>query len=124
MSNQQIPDWTASSCVPGGMTSLFQSTDLSGLYQAQAAQQMSELQHFTRIAAQQTPAPVKPQEKKTMFGEIKSDVTKFVSEYRYIFYFIALALLVDQFLFRGVFRERLQSMMDKMVTKIEQKIAA
>lgn len=58
-----------------------------------------------------------------MFGEIKNDVTKFVSEYRYVFYFLMLALLMDQLIFKGVFRDRLHKMMENMIAKVEKKVA-
>ena len=93
-------DFSVATCASSWMTHL-------------SAAQLTELQQ---------PITDKPKGK-GMFTEIKNDVTKFVSEYRYIFYFLALALLVDQFLFKGIFRERLTSMMDKMVSKIEAKVA-
>jgi hypothetical protein len=60
--------------------------------------------------------------RKSMFNEVKNDITTFVSEYRGVFYFIALAFLADHFIFRGIFRDRLQAMADKMVKKVEEKI--
>lgn len=61
---------------------------------------------------------------RTMFQEIKNDVSTFVKEHRGVIYFIALFLLVDHFIFKGVFKERLQKMMESLVKKVEDKVAA
>lgn len=59
-----------------------------------------------------------------MFQEVKKDVTDFVKEHRGVIYFIALALLIDHFLFKGVFKERLQKMTESLIKKVEDKVAA
>ncbi len=64
------------------------------------------------------------QEELTMFGEVKKDVTTFIKEYRGVIYFIALFLLVDHFIFKGVFKERLQKMAESLITKVEAKVSA
>ena len=59
-----------------------------------------------------------------MFSAIADDIKKFVLEYRGILYFLALALIVDHLLFKDVFRERLTSIIDKIVAKVEEKVGA
>lgn len=59
---------------------------------------------------------------KSMFKEITSDVRGFILEHRSIIYFLVFALLIDHLIFRGVFKARLESMVDKMVAKVEDKI--
>lgn len=68
------------------------------------------------------PAP-QPKER-TMFQEVKNDVTVFIKEHRGVIYFIALALLIDHFIFRGVFKARLQAMLESLIGKVEAKVAA
>lgn len=57
-----------------------------------------------------------------MFGEIVKDVKGFVIEHRGAIYFVAIALLIDHFVFAGAFKDRLKAMAEKIVGKIEQKI--
>lgn len=59
-----------------------------------------------------------------MFTEIAKDVKGFILEYRAVLYFLAVALLVDHFVFRGAFRARLQGCCDKVIAKVESKIAS
>lgn len=61
-------------------------------------------------------------EKKSMFKEIQADIKAFILEHRGVIYFIAFALILDHFIFRGAFKARLQSMAEKVVTKVEEKI--
>ena len=70
------------------------------------------------------PAPLqgKPKER-TMFQEVKNDVTVFIKEHRGTIYFIALFLMVDHFIFKGVFKERLQKMVESLISKVETKVA-
>lgn len=66
--------------------------------------------------------PTKQPEKKSMFKEITTDIKGFLLEHRGVIYFIAAALILDHFFFRGAFKARLQGMADKVVTKVEEKI--
>lgn len=77
-----------------------------------------------RIVTHQSPNPTtpKPPEKKSMFKEITADIKSFLLEHRGVIYFIAAALILDHFIFRGAFKSRLQSMADRVVTKVEEKI--
>ena len=59
-----------------------------------------------------------------MFQEIKNDVSTFIKEHRGVIYFIALALLVDHFIFKGIFKARLQVMLESLIKKVEDKVAA
>jgi hypothetical protein len=63
-----------------------------------------------------------PKKEKSMFKSIASDVKSFILEHRAVIYFIAAALLLDHFFFRGAFKARLQGMADRLVTKVEEKI--
>lgn len=64
----------------------------------------------------------KQPEKKSMFKEITADVKGFILEHRGVIYFIAFALIFDHFIFRGAFKARLQSMAERIVAKVEEKI--
>lgn len=57
-----------------------------------------------------------------MFAEVARDVKSFVLEHRSILYFLAIALVVDHLLFKDAFRHRLQSIVDKIITKVEDKV--
>ena len=57
-----------------------------------------------------------------MFQEVANDVKGFVRENKSLIYFIALALLVDHFFFHGKLKERLHTMVEKMVAKAEAKV--
>lgn len=61
---------------------------------------------------------------RTMFQEVKNDVSTFIKEHRGVIYFVALALLVDHFIFKGVFKARLQGMLESLIGKVEAKVAA
>lgn len=67
-------------------------------------------------------APMKTYERKSMFKEITTDIKAFLLEHRGAIYFIVFALMLDHFFFKGAFKARLQSMADKVVTKVEEKI--
>ena len=58
-----------------------------------------------------------------MFKELKTDVSNFIKEYRGVIYFTALALLIDHFIFRGVFKARLQAMLESLIAKVETKVS-
>lgn len=57
-----------------------------------------------------------------MFREITGDVKTFIVEHRSIIYFVAAALIIDHFVFRGAFKARLQAMAEKIVARVEEKI--
>lgn len=67
---------------------------------------------------------IQPKKEKTLFQEIKNDVTGFIKEHRGVIYFIALALLIDHFIFKGVFKARLQAMLESLIAKVETKVSA
>lgn len=99
------------------------------LLQQMAAQQqqLMGLQNF-QSNQEQTMQPNRPApqqiKEKTMFQEIKSDVTGMIRAHRGVIYFVAFALLVDHFVFKGVFKARLQAIVEKLVQKVEDKVAA
>lgn len=59
---------------------------------------------------------------KSMFSEIATDIKSFIGEHRGVIYFVLITLVIDHFFFRGAFKARLHSMIDRMVTKVEEKI--
>lgn len=63
-----------------------------------------------------------PFKEKSMFSEIATDIKSFIREHRGVIYFVLITLVIDHFFFRGAFKARLHSMIDKMVTKVEEKI--
>ena len=58
-----------------------------------------------------------------MFSEVAKDVKSFVLEHRSILYFIAIALVADHLLFKDAFRTRLQSIVEKIIAKVEDKVS-
>lgn len=58
-----------------------------------------------------------------MFQEVKNDVTTFIKEHRGVIYFVALTLLIDHLIFKGVFKARLQNMMESLISKVESKVS-
>lgn len=60
---------------------------------------------------------------KNMFNQITSDAKKFVSENREVIYVVIGIALLDQVLFGGAFRKRLESLINGLLTKAEEKIA-
>lgn len=85
--------------------------------QQMSAQTAYELEKMRMLANR----PKQP-EKQSMFNTIKNDITTFIIEHRSVIYFIAAALILDHFIFRGAFKARLQSMADRVVTKVEEQI--
>jgi hypothetical protein len=64
-----------------------------------------------------------PRKEKSVFNVIATDVKRFVVEHRSILYFVVIAIIVDHLLFRGVFKARLQAMLESMISKVEEKVA-
>ena len=89
---------------------------------AQYQNQIAMTQLEQSILLQSLGTPIKKE--RTMFQEVKNDVTTFIKEHRGVIYFIALFLLVDHVIFKGVFKARLQSMAEALITKVEAKVAA
>lgn len=54
-----------------------------------------------------------------MFKQVGSDLKGFIVEHKSSIYWIAVLFLVDYFFFNGAFRERLHSLMNKMLGKVE-----
>lgn len=78
-------------------------------------------------ARTETAPAYKPQQDKPkgkgVFSQISNDVKTFIIEHRSIIYFVAAAILIDHFLFKGAFRERLQSVADRLVKRVEDKVS-
>lgn len=106
----------------GGMLGAQHSKDQQGYWNAYIGQQQdcySSVVVMGKVAA----APIQPTTRgKTMFQEITNDVKKFVIDNRGVIYFVAAALIIDHVIFKGVFRDRLQGMAEKLVGKIEAQI--
>lgn len=79
---------------------------------------------YDRVIAKQFVEPQNKPVEKTMFQEVVADVKTFVREHRGIIYFVAIALLMDHFVFQGIFKDRLKTMAGKIVGKIEAKLDA
>jgi hypothetical protein len=111
-----------------------QNQSLQNLYGAQQAQGdwRSGLQQQQMMggAPQQFPAPqqliptLTTKKELSMFKAVASDVKSFILEHRSTLYFLAFALLIDHFLFQDAFRNRLKAIVDKLVKKVEDKVAA
>ena len=107
-------------------SSFYPGTTQSGLQQhlmglsAQGgvdASQLAQASQFLRALSTK-------EKEKTMFGTVVADVKSFLVEHRGTIYFLVAALLVDHFLFKGVFKVRLQNMMESLVKKVEDKVAS
>ena len=61
--------------------------------------------------------------KKSMFTEAKEAIGEFLKEYKTIILWVATLFLVDHFFFNGKFRDRLNSMIDKLIGKVEKKVS-
>ena len=59
---------------------------------------------------------------KGMFRQMVDDVRSFMNEHRFVIYTVAIIFLIDHFFLKGVFRDRLQGIIERMVGKVEQKI--
>lgn len=64
-----------------------------------------------------------PKKGVSVFSEMARDVKVCILEHRGTIYFIVLALLVDHLLFKDVFRHRLQGIVEKIIGKVEEKVA-
>jgi hypothetical protein len=100
---------------------VFQQQDI---YSTALMQQKLEMDQQL-IAAKYKPIGTNPPKKETgMFTEMWKDVKGFILEYRGVLYFLAAALIVDELVFKGAFRERLRGMADKIIAKVEAKVSA
>jgi hypothetical protein len=59
-----------------------------------------------------------------MFEEIKETASKFLQENRMLIAWIAVLFLADHFFFGGQFRQRLQAVVEKVITGVEKKVEA
>lgn len=68
--------------------------------------------------------PIAGTEKKErgMFSEAAGDLKKFIKEHKSLIYWVLVLLIVDHFFFKGAFKEKLTSMMHKLVGKVESKL--
>lgn len=57
-----------------------------------------------------------------MLTNILTDAKKFVVEHKSTVYCVAVMLLIDHLVFNGSFRTRLQSIMSKLIDKVEKKL--
>jgi len=59
-----------------------------------------------------------------MLKNILNDVREFISLHRNVIYWLALAFLVDHFFLNGKFREKLNTLVEKLLKKIEKQVDA
>jgi hypothetical protein len=86
-------------------------------------EEKNEAMELIRQSTQKSPDKSLPEKKDTnMLKELVQDVRSFVNEHRSTFYMLGVILLVDHFVFNGSFRERLKSLVEKMLMKVEDKI--
>jgi hypothetical protein len=64
-----------------------------------------------------------PKKEKSLFTEMARDIKGFLLEYRGVLYFLAAALIIDELVFKGAFRHRLQGVADKVIAKVEEKVS-
>lgn len=83
------------------------------------ASSIGEEQQITRKTFNET----KPQKEKSLFTEMAKDIKGCLLEYRGVLYFLLAALIVDELIFKGAFRHRLQGLADKVVAKVEEKVS-
>lgn len=57
-----------------------------------------------------------------MLTEIAGDMKKFVKDHKSVIYWVAVLLLVDHVFFQGAFKEKLKTMMGKLVGRVEEKL--
>lgn len=65
---------------------------------------------------------LREKENNNMITNILTDVKKFVAEHKSTVYCVAVMLLIDHLVFNGSFRAKLQSIMSKLIDKVEQKL--
>ena len=82
----------------------------------------TSLSYGTATQAQQSQPPKKGWVR-TMFDGVKAAVSEFFTEYRTVILWMATLFLLDHFFFAGKFRQRLYDMVEKMITKVESKVA-
>jgi len=62
----------------------------------------------------------KPKEGK--MKQLLTDAKTFIKEHKSVLYTIAIIILIDHFVFEGKFREKLKSLIDKAIGKLEKKV--
>lgn len=65
---------------------------------------------------------IKPKKKEGYMKELIKDAKDFIKEHKGLFYWIALIALADHFIFEGTFRDKLKSIVQKMIGKLETKV--
>ena len=65
--------------------------------------------------------PNKPEET-NMVKEVVQDLKSFIKDHKSTIYLIAVLLIVDHFVFNGSMKEKLKSMMQNLVGKVENKL--
>lgn len=61
----------------------------------------------------------KKEEKKSMFKSVQDDFKGFMKENKSVIYWMALLLILDHYLFEDAFREKLKSLVHRMIGKVE-----
>lgn len=64
----------------------------------------------------------KPIEGVNMITEVVKDLKQFVRDHKSTVYVIAILLIVDHFMFNGAMKEKLQSLMQNLIGKVEAKL--
>lgn len=70
--------------------------------------------------------PTKPETKKetNMITEVAKDAKAFIKEHKSAIYWTVMLLIIDHFFFHGAFKEKLKATMQKLVGKVESKVAS
>lgn len=64
----------------------------------------------------------KPQEKNSMFKEVKNDLKAFMREHKSMIYWIVSLVILDRIYFKGAFEKKLAEMAHRFVALLETKI--
>jgi hypothetical protein len=68
------------------------------------------------------PAHFKKSKEENMVTEVAQDLKKFIREHKSTIYIIAMLLIVDHFMFNGAMKEKLKSLVQNLVGKVEAKL--
>lgn len=87
----------------------------------QVLQQQAVQQAANRPSPQSAPTPPTPKRKGHMFKDLFGDLQTYIKENRDLIFSIVFVLVLDEYVFEGAFRERIKSVIEGVLKKVERK---
>lgn len=116
-------------CMSSGLMQAQASQNLSAWWMAQQSQGMAgnaqvPIAGFDPKLTDATATETKKPKETNMITEVAKDAKAFIKEHKSAIYWTVMLLIIDHFFFHGAFKEKLKATMQKLVGKVESKVAS